>query len=108
MILTILAYLGLIVLILFIMGNFIGGGEQFTSSSFVEYHNVGFGGMNLLGVTSNEASFGCDSADECRSICADNNDCAGYSYYQPGRRCFLFASGNFIEDRPGYISGKRT
>lgn len=82
------------------------GKEDFVCN-YVKMDNAEFRGINLLGLNSSDAHFAADSEQVCGSVCARNPECRGYSWYQPGQRCYMFSSGDFVANRPGYRSGKK-
>ena len=82
-------------------------GAEYFAEYFVEADGAEFRGINLLGVNSVDTAIPCRDRDACRDICGRNRDCAGYSYYKPGQRCYIFQSGGFVNGRPGYFSGKK-
>lgn len=75
--------------------------------NFIEQENTEFRGINLLGVNSDDTHFATQTSGECRDVCQRNPECKGFSFYQPGQRCYMFMSGDFVPNRPGFYSGKK-
>lgn len=73
--------------------------------TIIERDHTAFGGINMLGVNSNDVVIPATCAKECKIHCLNNKECKGYSFYHPGQRCYIYYSGDFINDRPGYTSG---
>jgi len=81
--------------------------EYFTLDKFIIQSDSQFHGINLLGITNNDGFFPAANVKTCANYCAKRNDCKGFAFYQPGQRCYVFGSGNFVDSRPGFISGKK-
>lgn len=47
-------------------------------------------GMNLYGITSNEAYFPAATKCECAKMCANSEGCGGFWFYKPGQRCYMW------------------
>lgn len=77
-----------------------------TFVAYQRYDDTEFRGMNMMGVNSNDTHVAAASEKDCQGFCADNN-CRGYSYYEPGNRCYIYSSGGFVFGRKGYKSGLR-
>jgi hypothetical protein len=75
--------------------------------AFILAPNAEFRGLNMFGLNSVDSHFPATSEAECQKFCADAEHCKGYSFYWPGQRCYVFASGGFVPDRPGYLSGMK-
>lgn len=75
--------------------------------NFIDADNTEFRGINMLGVNSLDTHVSLPNAGECQNLCARNEGCKGYSFYEPAKRCYLFETGDFVFNRPGYISGKK-
>lgn len=104
MIFFITLYLSILAVLLY----FLSGYELFKmNNNFVESADTEFRGINLLGDNSNDGYIACSNSIECRDICERNQDCKGYSFYQPGQKCLIFMSGDFVPQRPGFVSGKK-
>jgi hypothetical protein len=82
--------------------NFVSGRPNFVTAASTEFR-----GINLLGDNSNDGHFAASNAQVCQQVCNRNPECAGYSFYQPGQRCYMFMSGDFVPKRPGFTSGKK-
>ena len=109
----------LLVLILALLVILLGCREKF-GQEYEALRDTEFYGLNMFGL-SQEDYWPMNSAQECAAKCAAQNvytgndgngydydvpKCAAYSFYEPGQRCLLFESGNFIPNRPGYVSGR--
>ena len=81
--------------------------ESFTCA-FSRKSNTEFKGINMLGLNSDDGYIPCRNPLDCEAICARNEDCKGYSFYHPGQRCYIFGSGGFVENRPGFYAGIKT
>jgi len=103
MIFYVIIYLALIVVILYLLKY----KELFTLKKFLELDNTEFRGINLLGDNSTDGHFACKTQAVCREVCNRNPECKGYSFYQPGQRCYMFMSGDFVPERFGFFSGKK-
>ena len=99
----VVVYLIVLIAVLYLMS----GKELFSQTVFITRPNAEFRGINLLGLNSVDGHFACSNSEKCREVCGRNDTCKGYSFYHPGQRCYLFGSGNFVEDRPGFFSGKK-
>ena len=95
-----------IVLILLIIG-LLKGKEFFGPIKYTRAANTEFRGINLLGENSEDGHFACENEAICQLVCDRNPECKGYSFYKPGQRCYMFMSGNFVPERPGFFSGKK-
>lgn len=102
MILSTVLFISLFLIIVYVLI----GNESFTIK-FSEVANAEFRGINLLGDNSTDGHFACQDIATCRKVCGRNNDCKGYSFYAPGQRCYMFMSGDFVPQRPGFYSGKK-
>jgi hypothetical protein len=80
--------------------------ENLEIVAYQRYDDTEFRGMNMMGVNSNDTHVAAASEKDCQGFCADNN-CRGYSYYEPGNRCYIYSSGGFVFGRKGYKSGLR-
>ncbi|KKL73652.1 hypothetical protein LCGC14_2072760 [marine sediment metagenome] len=109
MIIYIFVYLVLVLWIMYLLKVPPFGTELFTSNTpnYIEADDTEFRGINLLGLNSDDAHFAAENVNVCREICQRNPECKGYSYYQPGQRCYMFSSGDFVRERPGFKSGKK-
>lgn len=105
----IVLYLVLVLGIMYLLRVPPFGSEFFTrtNGNFVEVADAEFRGINLLGDNSTDGHFACENPLICREVCDRNPECKGYSFYQPGQRCYMFMSGDFVLQRPGFFSGKR-
>lgn len=75
--------------------------------AFQSFPDTEFRGMNMLGVNSLDTHIAADSEKECQNICNDYDQCVGYSFYQPGNRCYIYSSGGFVFGRKGFQSGMK-
>ena len=109
MIVYIVVYLTLVLWIMYLLKVPPFRKELFTGNApnFIEEDNAEFRGINLLGVNTEDGHFACENTTVCREICQRNPECKGYSYYQPGQRCYMFTTGDFVPGRPGFFSGKK-
>ena len=109
MIVYVMLYLVLVLWIMYLLKVPPFGTELFTQNSpnFIESAETEFRGINLLGDNSTDGHFACESSIGCRVVCDRNPECKGYSFYQPGQRCYMFMSGDFVPQRPGFFSGKK-
>ena len=96
-------YLLIAVFIVYLVSNL----ELFTVPIFIKHSDAEFRGINLLGLNANDGHFAAADEALCQTVCARNAACKGYSYYQPGQRCYLFSTGDFVPERPGFFSGKK-
>ena len=103
MIVFIILYLVLLLAIVYLLKGF----EFFTPQPFIEMADAEFRGINLLGVNSTDGNIPFETVVACRDMCERNSECKGYSFYHPGQRCFMFMSGDFVPQRPGFYSGKK-
>jgi hypothetical protein len=93
-----------IFIILLIIIFFLNKKEKF----FVQFQDVEFRGINMLGLNSDSTSVPAKNVNECKDLCERNKSCTGYTYYYPGQQCYIFNSkGGFVPERPGYISGMK-
>jgi hypothetical protein len=80
--------------------------EKFMAlQSYDTYDNTEFRGMNMMGVNSVDTHIATATEADCAIKCARNEVCAGYSYYKPGNRCYLYSSGGLVFGRRGFRSG---
>lgn len=109
MIVYILVYIVLVLWVMYLLRIPPFGKELFehNSPNFINMNNSEFRGINMLGDNSDDGYFATRSAATCQELCQRNPECKGYSYYSPGQRCYMFASGDFVRDRPGFQSGKK-
>lgn len=75
--------------------------------TLIRKDNSEFRGINMLGVNSEDGFFPAGCEEECIHKCLINKDCKGYSYYVPGQRCYLFSTGNFIDNDQGFKAGMK-
>jgi hypothetical protein len=80
--------------------------EKFMAmQSFETYDNTEFRGMNMMGVNSVDTHIASATEADCAIKCSRNDGCAGYSYYKPGNRCYLYNTGGLVFGRKGFRSG---
>ena len=74
---------------------------------FQRYDDTEFRGMNMMGVNSLDTHVAASCENVCQDFCARNEGCVGYSYYEPGNRCYIYSSGGVVYGRKGYKSGMK-
>lgn len=74
---------------------------------YVTVNNAEYRGLNLLGVNSLDTHIASISSKQCQDLCSSYTECDGYSFYEPGNRCYLFSKGGFVYDRKGFESGMK-
>ena len=82
----------------------------YNKSRFVLFDNAEFRGINMLGVNTSDGVIPVNDISECQKKCGDYVECKGFSYWpttlETGN-CYLFSSGNVIENCQGFKAGKK-
>jgi len=98
------AVLIILIALIIVIYLFINKQEEFCAA-IEQRNNAEFRGMNMF--LNENGTFPGRSVEDCIDVCVKNKDCKGYSFYIPGQKCYIFSSGGFVDERPGYISGRK-